>query len=106
MVSLGATLFCSMWNAHLTFVFLADALFSGTVDFASLDMTHVSVPDHIAFHQQISDTVLKTDEDTFVHPHAALFAPIYAIMDDFESKFVGIVHGLVTWDRYFKGLLP
>lgn len=67
-------------------------------------MTHISGPEHLIFHQQFGN--VTTDEQAYENPHSTLLQPVFEKLKESNSTLVGMVHGIIPWDRYFLRLLP
>ena len=88
------------------------SVFSMIVDLTRLGSTAVNVNDHNAFHAQFVPS--NTDEiavnnstvDGYTHPHSLLMVPVFEQLNDRQSPIVGLLFGVLPWDRYFANLLP
>jgi hypothetical protein len=60
---------------------------------------------HRLYHQQFSSTTLSVN-DTVALPHGVLLVPIFESYQDAASDIVGLVEGILAWDRYMAGLVP
>eukprot|EP00977_Amphora_coffeiformis_P016581 scaffold5169_cov172-Amphora_coffeaeformis.AAC.12 len=81
------------------------SIFSMIVDLTRLGSTATNEEDHNAFHAQFTE---KMDNSTtgFDHPHSLLMTPVFEKLNDRTSPIVGMVYGVVPWDRYLTNLLP
>ena len=79
-------------------------------DYTSYSGVFTDKEQHHAFHTSLVQNVAGHDEGThsgYSHPHVVLIQPIFEdIMDIENSKIVGHLHALITWDRYVVNLLP
>ena len=85
------------------------SVFSMIMDMSRLGSTAVSKADHDTFHAQfVEDMMGDTNGDIngYDHPHSLLMVPVFEKLNDRQSPIVGLIFGVVPWDRYLANLLP
>lgn len=81
------------------------SVFSMTVDLSRLGSTAINEYEHNAFHAQFTETA-DNSTSGYDHPHSLLMVPVFEKFNDRTSPIVGIIFGVVPWDRYLTNLLP
>lgn len=87
---------------------LKHGVFDQVRDFSGLSGLGMSVKEHDEFHASLVKSDRRQDvKDSFVSPHVNLVNPIFeSVFDTKNSKIVGHLFSLITWDRYLVNLLP
>lgn len=83
-----------------------EAVLSGVENFAGLSSTAFKPEDHEEYHKQVVDYDKNETSTTYDHPHSLLMQPIFKTLHDHTSDVVGVLSGVVAWDRYLDDLLP
>ena len=67
--------------------------------------TAINELEHDEFHAEF---VEQMDNSTtgYDHPHSLLMVPVFESLNDRTSPIVGMIFGVVPWDRYLTNLLP
>ena len=81
------------------------SVFSMIVDLSRLGSTALNVADHDAFHAQFLESMNNTTSG-FDNPHSLLMIPVFEKLNDNTSPIVGMMFGVVPWDKYLTNLLP
>lgn len=95
-------LFHFVFSNSCAFTFL-DVTFSMVYDMSRVSGTSFTVATHDEIHRQY----VRMDNGTsaFAHPHALVLAPIYGnLSHPEESAVVGLMLGILPFDRYFSNL--
>ena len=81
------------------------SIFSMIVDLSSIASASVSDTDHTAIHAQFIKN-MKNGTNAYDNPHSLLMVPVFEKLNDRKSSIVGMIFGVVAWDRYLTDLLP
>jgi hypothetical protein len=68
----------------------------------------VKFEDHEAYHGRFGDWEgeAHASSNTYTHPHGIIMEPVFSKLHDPSSDMVGIIIGILPWDRYLVDLLP
>jgi hypothetical protein len=98
-----------------------EAAFTAVEDLSQLAGTGVKFEDHEAYHASLVNWVKDVGKPSFTfngfptkdgsrsaygHPHSVIMQPVFKTLNDDSSEIVGIITGVVPWDRYLIDLLP
>jgi hypothetical protein len=87
-----------------------EAVFTAVEDLSQLAGTGVKFEDHEAYHASlvnwVKDGVKDGSSSTYGHPHSVIMQPVFKNLNDHSSEIVGVITGVVPWDRYLIDLLP
>jgi hypothetical protein len=83
-----------------------EAAFTAVEDISQLAGTAVKFEDHEAYHASLVNWVKNGSRSTYGHPHSVIMQPVFKTLNDDSSEIVGLITGVVPWDRYLIDLLP
>jgi hypothetical protein len=83
-----------------------EAAFTAVEDLSRLAGTGVKFEDHEAYHASLVTWVKDGSRSTYGHPHSVIMQPVFKNLNDDSSEIVGVITGVVPWDRYLIDLLP
>jgi hypothetical protein len=83
-----------------------EAAFTAVEDLSQLAGTGVKFEDHEAYHASLVNWVKDGSRSTYGHPHSVIMQPVFKTLNDDSSEIVGVITGVVPWDRYLIDLLP
>lgn len=72
-------------------------------DISAIAGIGVTFEDHQSYHDTLVDSLAK---DAFEHPHSLLFQPVFDDIVSSDANMVGLLVGIVPWDKYLTKLLP
>jgi hypothetical protein len=85
---------------------IREAIFTQVEDISRLAGVGVSFEDHEAYHASLVDWDNDVNASAYAHPHSVLLEPVFRKLTDDTSEIVGIISGVLPWDRYLVDLLP
>ena len=85
---------------------MRQSLQSMIFDMSALGSTAINEEDHDLYHAQFIDGLSNSTTSAWEIPHSLVMVPVFEDLNDIQSTIVGIVFGVLPWDRYLSNLLP
>jgi hypothetical protein len=86
-----------------------EGVFTKVGDLSSLAGVGIKLEDHEAYHAQFEDAAYSDatgNLSAYAHPHSTFNEPVFSKLHDRTSEIVGLIMGVLPWDRYLVNLLP